>query len=228
MLIQAKKFLEKSMSIKKLTAPNIGQTDGMKNEVNKEYWQLVWTRFKTGDQEAFASLYNLHVGRLYHYGTKLCKDEEAVKDSLQELFLELYLKRDKIRISCENLKYYLLLALKRSLIKKLQAGRKITRQFNETVDFDPEYSIEFQIIEQEKDAEINRKVLDALTRLPAKQKEALYLRYNESLEYSEIADILDITVESVRKQVHRALKTIREIIDIEKFMILCTFFLKKS
>ncbi len=200
----------------------------MKNELNKEYWQLVWIRFKTGDQEAFASLYNLHVDHLYHYGTKLCKDEEAVKDALQELFLELYLKRNKISVSPENLKYYLLLALKRNLIKKLEASRKIIHKFNETVDFDPDYGIEFQIIEQEKDAEINRKVLDALTQLPAKQKEALYLRYNESLEYSEIADILDITVESVRKQVHRALRTIREIVDIEKFMILCTFFLKKE
>jgi len=200
----------------------------MSKEVNNEYWLVIWTRFKSGDQEAFAVLYNQHINTLYSYGTKLCKDKDVVKDALQDLFLELFLHRDKIRISPENLKFYLLLALKRNLIKKLKAGRKVTHEFNESVDFEPQYSIEFQIIEQEKDEEINRKVSDAIRQLPAKQKEAVYLRYNESLEYGEIAVILDITVESVRKQVHRALKTVREIISNQTVTVLFTFLLKKS
>jgi len=200
----------------------------MSKEVNNEYWLVIWTRFKSGDQEAFAVLYNQHINTLYSYGTKLCKDKDVVKDALQDLFLELFLHRDKIRISPENLKFYLLLALKRNLIKKLKAGREVTHEFNESVDFEPQYSIEFQIIEQEKDEEINRKVSDAIRQLPAKQKEAVYLRYNESLEYGEIAVILDITVESVRKQVHRALKTVREIISNQTVTVLFTFLLKKS
>jgi len=102
------------------------------------------------------------------------------------------------------------------------------RGFNEALDFEPQYSIEFQIIEQEKDAEINRKVMNALNQLPAKQKEVVYLRFNESLEYSEIAGILEITVESVRKQVYRALKTVREIVGNESVPIFLTFILKKS
>ena len=200
----------------------------MSKEVNNNYWLVIWTRFKAGDQEAFAVLYNQHINTLYNYGSKLCKDKDVVKDALQDLFLELFLHRDKIRISPENLKFYLLLALKRNLIKKLKAGRKVTHEFNESVDFEPQYSIEFQIIEQEKDEEINRKVSDAIRQLPAKQKEAVYLRYNESLEYGEIAAILDITVESVRKQVHRALKTVREIISNQTVTVLFTFLLKKS
>ena len=199
----------------------------MSKEVNNEYWLVIWTRFKAGDQEAFAILYNQHINTLYNYGIKLCKDKDVVKDTLQDLFLELFLNRDKIRVSPENLKFYLLLALKRNLIKKLQAGRKVTRDFNESIDFEPQYSIEFQIIEQEKDEEINRKVSDAIRQLPPKQKEAIYLRYNESLEYGEVAAILDISVESVRKQVHRALKTVREIISNQSVTVLFSFVLKK-
>jgi RNA polymerase sigma factor (sigma-70 family) len=200
----------------------------MKTEDDKDYWQMVWTRFKSGDQEAFATLYNLHVDQLYNYGTKLCKDTETVKDALQELFLELFLKREKIKTTPENLRYYLLLALKRCLIKKFQSVRKIRWGVNGSVDFEPEYSIEFQIMAQEQDAEINRKVLNALKQLPAKQKEAIYLRFNESLEYNEIAGILKITVESVRKQVHRALKTVREILGNDSPLILFSFLFKKN
>ncbi|MEI7525049.1 MAG: sigma-70 family RNA polymerase sigma factor [Mariniphaga sp.] len=198
----------------------------MRQLFNDDSLAGIWSRFKSGDQEAFAILYNHHVDNLYSYGTKLCNDEDAVKDSLQELFLELFMKRDKIKISPENLKFYLTLALKRSLIKKLHSGRKVVHGFNENVDFEPQYSIEFQIIEQEKDAEINRKVLNALNQLPAKQKEAMYLRFNEALEYGEIASILEITVESVRKQVHRALKTVREIIGKEPRTFMFAIFSK--
>jgi len=90
----------------------------MKQVINDDTFAGVWSRFKTGDQEAFAILYNQHIDNLYSYGTKLCNDEDAVKDSLQELFLELFQKRDKIKISPENLKFYLTLALKRSLRAK--------------------------------------------------------------------------------------------------------------
>ena len=199
----------------------------MKRVVNNDSLANVWSRFKVGDQEAFAILYNLHIDNLYSYGTKLCKDEEAVKDALQELFLELFLKREKTKIVPENLKFYLLLALKRNLIKKLQSGRRISNLFYETLDFEPEYSVEFRIMEQEKDAEINQKVKNALNQLPARQKEAVYLRFNEALDYNEIAGILEISVESVRKQVHRALKTMREIVGKESIMIYINLFVKK-
>lgn len=194
----------------------------------KDSLQATWIRFKSGDQEAFAVLYNLHIDTLYHYGTKLCKDKDAVKDALQELFLELFLKREKISVAPENLKFYLLLALKRTLVKKIKSDRKISHDINESIGFEPQYSIEFQIMEQETDTEINLKVSNALNQLPTKQKEALYLRFNEALEYSEIATILEITIESVRKQVHRALKTVREIIGNESPLILFAFLLKKD
>ena len=200
----------------------------MKQVVDHKFLEGVWSRFKTGDKEAFAILYNQLVDKLYSYGTKFCKDEEAVKDALQELFLELFLKREKVSIAPENLKFYLLVALKRNLTKRMQANRKISHDLNETIDFNPQYSIEFQIIEIEKDAEIHRTVINALNQLTAKQKEVIYLRFNESLEYEEIAGILEITVESVRKQVHRALKSVREIIGRKSESLLFALFVKKS
>ncbi len=184
----------------------------MNKEYDKEYWQIVWNRYRLGDQEAFAILYNLHIDHLYHYGTKLCKDSDAVKDSLQELFLELFLNRERIRTTPENLKYYLMLSLKRNLVRKLKAGKLVTHYQLKSLVFEPEYNIEFKIIEQESEKEIHNTLVIALQKLTPKQKEAIYLRFDESLEYKEIANILEITVESVRKQIHRAIKTIREII----------------
>lgn len=176
----------------------------------KNNTSLIWESFIEDNKEAFAHFYNLHVEALYRYGTKLCVDDNLVKDAIQEVFLDLYLKRLKNKTNPENLRYYLILALKRNLIKKLKSNRRLVEEEACELNFEPEYSIEKTIIENEEEVDLNRKVNEVLRNLPAKQKEALFLRYNESMEYADIAGILNISVESVRKQVYRALSSIRK------------------
>ena len=81
---------------------------------------------------------------------------------------------------------------------------------NDECSYEAEYCIEDLLIVSEEENETNLKITNILKQLPSKQKETLYLRFNESLEYKEIAQLLDISVESVRKQVYRALKSVRE------------------
>lgn len=171
---------------------------------------VLWESFRSGDREAFACIYNLHVQALFKYGTKLCRDEELVKDAIQEVFLDLYLKRKKNHASPDNLRFYLILALKRNLIKKIKYRRKLTGEEACEMMFEPVYSVEKTIIEHEEEDQINRQIIELLKNLPSGQKEALYLRFIESMEYSEIAQVLNITIESVRKQVYRAITAIRK------------------
>jgi RNA polymerase sigma factor (sigma-70 family) len=195
---------------------------------NTDYMRLTWLRFKDGDKEAFAIFYNQHIDSLYQYGLKFSKDDDAIKDAIQEVFLDLYLKREKINVGPDNLKYYLLLALKRNLIKKLQSKRRFdSGEMSDGRQFEPEFSIEYLLIEKEQEDEIRNRLINALDQLPDKQKEAVYLRFNEALDYPEIAIILGITIESVRKQVYRALKTVREILDNKTLTLFFYFFKKK-
>lgn len=183
--------------------------------------QLIWESFKAGNKEAFAQLYNQYVQVLFRYGTKLCPCDDLVKDAIQEIFLDLYQKRNKNNTNPQNLKYYLILALKRNLIKKLQHKRKaIEDQIDFDLKFEPVYSVESLIIEDEEEQELKSKLNEALSQLPARQKEALYLRFNESLEYPEVAQLLEISVESARKQVYRALKTLREDSKVNTFVFM--------
>jgi RNA polymerase sigma factor (sigma-70 family) len=92
----------------------------------------------------------------------------------------------------------------------MKRNRRLVEEEACELNFEPEYSIEKAIIENEEEIELNRRVNEVLKNLPAKQKEALFLRYNESMEYDDIAGILNISVESVRKQVYRALSSIRK------------------
>ena len=173
----------------------------------------IWQSFLTGNREAFAHIYNQHLDTLYRYGTKLCQDEEMVKDAIQEVFLDLFLKREKNRTSPDNLKYYLILALKRNLIRKIKQNRKIVGKDGlNDLEFETSYSMEHLMIAKEEELSRVHRISLAVGKLPSKQKEALYLRYNEALEYPEIAAILEISVESVRKQVYRPIRTLSEMV----------------
>lgn len=192
-------------------------------------WEIVWERFKSGDKEAFAFLYNLYVDVLFHYGCKLSKDQELIKDTIQEVFIDLYNGREKNNSSPENLKYYLILALRRNLIKKLVKARRIELgDVKDRMEFEPCYNMESRLIEQETQKELHERITELLNQLTNKQKEAVYLRFNESLDYAEIADIMGITIESVRKQVYRAIKQMKEILDSKNIIILFNYLQKKA
>jgi RNA polymerase sigma factor (sigma-70 family) len=180
---------------------------------------IIWKGFLAGDKESFACIYNMYVDALFNYGTKICKDENLVKDAIQDIFVDLYLKRKNNKTDPGNLKYYLILAIKRNLIKKIKRNRRLVEETTDDLLFEPEYSIEKVLIEKEEETELTRNIQKMVKNLPSKQKEALYLHFNESLPYPEIARIMNISVESVRKQVYRALKKMRELFESQAFIL---------
>ncbi len=59
--------------------------------------------------------------------------------------------------------------------------------------------------------ESKQRLLEALNRLPMKQKELLVLSRFEGLKYEEIGQIKGITVGAIKVRVHRAIARLREV-----------------
>ena len=184
---------------------------------------IIWENFQAGDKEAYAFLYNLYVEDLFRYGTKLCNDDDLVKDSIQDIFIDLYLKRKSNKSNPLNLKYYLILALKRDLVKKIHREKRLSDKGESEIIFETEYTIENSIIEEEEECQLNLNISKLLRGLTSKQKEALYLRFNQALSYPEIAGVMNISIDSARKKVYQALKKIREMFDDNSFIFLMFF-----
>lgn len=194
---------------------------------------FLWQSFMNGDDKSFAMIYQKHIDPLLSYGNKLSSDKEVVHDALQEVFIDLYLKREKQGVKIGNLKSYLFVALRHNLIKKNTQNKKYSMQKLETIQEDSPFCIEYgfqeEIINLEISEEIKSELAKAVNGLPAKQKEIIYLKFQEELEYKEIADILSISVESARKSIYRALFSLRKIVSAETFkLVLFTFFKKSS
>ncbi|TMU56104.1 RNA polymerase sigma factor [Flagellimonas algicola] len=169
----------------------------------------LWSKFKAGDKSAFESVYNLCIDDMYAYGLKLDTDRELVKDCIQEVFIDIYEHRNAIA-EPQNIKFYILKALKHSIFKKRKKERKKTK-FHEQpgLSFSAGQNFEDRRILSELDAEKKRLVNEALETLSTKQKEIMYLRFSVGLSYDEISEIVKIDHASVRKQVYRAVKKLR-------------------
>ncbi len=190
-------------------------------------WTKIWRSFQQGNQVAFAHIYNRYIDILYRYGAKVCSDKSLVLDAIQEVFIDLYVRREKISADPDHLKYYLMLALKRNLLKKIQFNRKhSTNKISDKIYFDSKYTADTVFLENEDLMHNQRKITELMKGLSSKEKEAIYLKFNESLDYPEIAQIMNITVESVRKQVYRAIKKLRKIVDIQGIIFFFTYFRK--
>ena len=191
---------------------------------------ILWNSFLEGDDKAFIAIYYLFINALLSYGKKLTSDHELIHDAIQEIFLDLYQKRSRKHIAVNNLKAYLFIALKNAVLKKILQNRIYD---DKTIDdqsfseFNVEYSFQDQLISLEISEEKHQRLQKAIVRLSAKQKEIIYLKFEEGLQYPEIASLMNITVESARKQLYRALLSLRQIFDNEAFLILFSILRKK-
>ncbi|WP_339740668.1 sigma-70 family RNA polymerase sigma factor [uncultured Sunxiuqinia sp.] len=202
-------------------------------ERDQENLDFLWHSFLDGDEKVFSVIYQQHINRLLSYGHKLCPNHEWIHDSIQEVYLDLFLKRKKLNgRKIENLKAYLFVSFRNKLLKKILQEKKFQAlRLNGELEsglFQAEYNIQNQIVEFELSKEIKEALVKAVNSLPARQKEIIYLKFEEELEYSEISDILKISIDSARKLVYRALISLRKTLDPKMVQVLFYIFQKNN
>jgi len=189
----------------------------------KQYWLLL----KNGDADALESLYKLYSNALYNYGSKFSIDKDLIKESIQELFVNIWTRREFIGHPA-NVKNYLFKSFRLSIFKKTTQLRK-NQEYQETEDypFSVTLNIEDVIIEGETKDELKKKLEFALQRLTDKQKEAIFLKFYESLSYDEIAEVMGISVKATYKIMARSLSFLRENLTKDELLILLSLFYMK-
>lgn len=165
----------------------------------------IWNNLRNGDQKALEEIYRIYFSELYSYGKKLSKDENNVEDCIQELFVELWNRREKLS-ETDAIKPYLFVCLKRKIFHSVKKLRKSTDTELEEKYFDAELSIDEILIAKETSDEQKNNLKSAFNKLSDRQKEVLYLKYYSELDYEEISKIMEMNYQSARNLVHRAIQ----------------------
>lgn len=170
----------------------------------------LWDRFLSGDKDAYSCIYKKYVQILFSYGLQFTSDRELIKDCIQDVFEKLHNNRDKLKPT-DNLKVYLFVILKNSLINVL---KKEATYFQHIDKIDHPHTEEVTAIdkleEKEEQANTKKKIENIFSLLTSRQKEIMYYRFVEELEIKQIATLMDMNYQSVLNVIQRSLKKIRE------------------
>ena len=167
----------------------------------------LWLRLAEGDEAALDGLMKLFFKELFHYGTKFSKDDDLIKDCIQDLFLDLWERRSTLRTDV-LVKPYLLVALRRRIHRVWQMTQLQT-DLTTQPDFSAEFTVEENLIRSESTRATARQMQQLLDELPTRQKEVVYLKYFQELDRDQIAETMQIAPQSVSNLLQEALRKLR-------------------
>ena len=151
---------------------------------------------------------------------KLAGNRDMIKDCIQDLFLKLWKNRINLK-PIEYIKPYLFRSLRNHIIDSLEFQRN---DIAIDVDFEYPFSMvysheDFLITDQVADT-VRLNVIEALNKLKPRQREAIYLRYFEELDFDIIAQVMEMNIQSVRNVIHRGMISLRDIMLIQPFLMM--------
>ena len=144
-------------------------------------------------RESFEALYARMFDRMRRLAFVLVDTEEQAAEVVQDAFAKLYPRYDRIRDPEAYVR-----------VSVLNFGRRALRR----------RGLDRARVRPEPDAPASQHdhVLDAVRRLPTRQRDVVVLRYYLQLTDDEIASTLDMRLGTVKSTLHRARATLREVL----------------
>jgi RNA polymerase sigma-70 factor (ECF subfamily) len=159
--------------------------------------------------ETIEHLFKAYYGMVCTTIYRLLKDKEKTEDVAQDLFAELWLKREQLHIHTSEAAYLRRMAVTRAL-NYIRDSRKHNW---DTLD-DPDSplagpSVMPDIVSRMEESELRFQLEKAIGQLPEKCRIIFLLSRTEELSYAEIAGQLGISAKTVENQIGKALKLLR-------------------
>jgi len=175
--------------------------------------EILVSLMKAGNSFAFEKLYFKYSKKLYNFAFNILKSKEDSEELVQNVFMKIWETRSEIKVELSFGSYIFRIA-KNILLNQLK------KRINEKVYMDYLQAIPENIIfhvEQELNfLELNQEIKRLIGELPEKRREIFLLSRNDGLSYKEIAEKLNISVNTINTQISKSLEHIRDHL-IDKF-----------
>lgn len=165
---------------------------------------ILFRKMQEGDWRAFNSFFNSYVDQLCNYAFGFVRCKEAAEDIVQDAFIYLWENRAKIAYT-GSVYAYLCRAVKNSCID-YKLHEKVEERYRQEMMMSGEVDAD----EDDNFEELYERLQSIMETLPPKCKEVFVLGCIESMSYKEIADQLDVSVNTVKTQMKTAYKKIKD------------------
>jgi RNA polymerase sigma-70 factor, Bacteroides expansion family 1 len=162
-------------------------------------------------------VYKKHWNRIYSIALVYLKSSQLAEDAVQEVFLKLWAKRQQLT-NVKNLEGFIFIIARNHVIdtlKKVMAIRVHSTDAEHWLPDDlllPAAQVELKSLQ--------KKITDAIEKLPPQQKNVIKMSREEGLTHEQIGERLGIDKKTVKNHVVRALATLRRLLrDGEAFLL---------
>ncbi len=171
--------------------------------------QELWENFRAGSSVAYNELIRKYSNPLFRYGVRFVGDEDFVKDCIQDVFFELWNRRENIRPTA-SVKSYLFKSIRLRIFREKSKWTSC-ESLDDNYSFFIEFNVETKLIEEQTSKEVRARITRILNKLPKRQKEVLYLRFYEGLDHDRISQVMGLNKQSVYNLLHEAIQHLKEV-----------------
>jgi RNA polymerase sigma-70 factor (ECF subfamily) len=160
------------------------------------------------DLEEFTPIYEEYSKDVYRYVLSLVKDDKKAEEITQETFVRGLEKLDQFEWKGISIKNWFLAIARNQVYAQ---GRKKVEILNETEGFEEVEGIE--MVEEEVNYVVQKDLNEALYKLPVTTREIIILKIWEEYKFVEIADLLEININTVKTQFYRGITKLRKMLE---------------
>lgn len=163
------------------------------------------TLAQEGETNAFQELYTRYWERLFVHAMAMTSSEDTAKDIVQEIFVELWDKRQELQIK-SSLKAYLYRTVKNKVFNIYARNQVHEKYLISLTEFEKQENNADHLLRENLVQSALEKEIAAL---PHKMRRIFEMSRSEHMSYKEIAEELQISDKTVKKQISNALKILR-------------------
>ena len=179
---------------------------------NRDIVLMEWIR-TSDDQKAFEYLFHLYYSPLCNYTFGFVKNHSDAEDLVNDCFFELWKNRKTLVIQSSVKSYLYISARNKSVnfLKKKSSHQRYLKNQSYPFTFQNEITHHTELLFKQENLEDRMK--KAIDRLPAQCRQIFYLNRFEGMKYREIAQKLNLAETTIKTQIARALKSLRDDLD---------------
>ncbi|WP_215223130.1 RNA polymerase sigma factor [Echinicola shivajiensis] len=176
----------------------------------------------SGSEEAFDHLFRKYSKKIYHISRKMRLGHEDAEGVVQEVFIKVWNNRERLDAEL-SFNAYLIAIVRSIVIRQVQRKAKLSSYkeyvfpfLNETDTTTEDYVIFSDMMDLSS---------RAMESLPPKQKQVFMMKNFEHLSIDEIAEKLHVSRKTVKNQIFRASKSLKEKLADSKIISVMIFIM---
>jgi RNA polymerase sigma-70 factor (ECF subfamily) len=182
----------------------------MRNEKNTERGLTdleISSLIKRNDDLAFTLLYKKYWAPLTNFAAHYLHDNDSCEEIVQELFVQLHLKRIQLNIK-SSMSSYLYAALRNRIFNQLRKNAVYNKHMNLAVKKNSTSQNNVEQFVQLK--QLQQQISFSLSQMPPKYREVYMLHDQNNYTVKKISAILQRPADTVEKQLRKATKILRD------------------